>query len=53
MAAFEFARDRWKNYSGSRRLVIEELTFVREAENGAWIDLASVRLGRSLVSGKR
>lgn len=53
MAAFEFARDRWKDYSGSRRLVIEELTFVREAENGAWTDLASVRLGRSLVSGKR
>jgi 2'-5' RNA ligase len=53
MAAFEFARDRWKDYSGSRRIVIEELTFVRESENNTWIDLASVRLGRSLVSGKR
>src|SRR5690348_15695947 len=24
MAAFEFARDRWKHYTGSRRIVIEE-----------------------------
>ncbi len=53
MAAFEFARDRWKQYKGSRRIVIEELTFVREADGGSWVDLASVRLGRSLVSGKK
>ncbi len=53
MAAFEFARDRWKHYTGSRRVVIEELTFVRESQNSTWIDLASVRLGRTLVSGNR
>lgn len=53
MAAFEFARDRWKQYTGSRRILIDELTFVREAENGSWTDLAAVRLGRSLVSGKK
>src|SRR5438309_2114852 len=41
MAAFEFARDRWKQYTGSRRIVIEELTFVREAGDGSWLDLAS------------
>ena len=53
MAAFEFARDRWKQYTGSRRIVIEELTFVRESDDGTWLDLAPVRLGRSVVSGKK
>jgi hypothetical protein len=52
--AFEVARRRWSHYSGSRRILLERLTFVREdIREGAlncWVDLASVVLGRTLVS---
>lgn len=52
--AFQLARTRWAHYSGSRRILLERLTFVREevredAQN-YWVDLAPVLLGRSLVS---
>ncbi len=52
--AFQLARTRWAHYSGSRRILLERLTFVREevredAQNH-WVDLAPVLLGRSLVS---
>jgi hypothetical protein len=52
--AFETARERWDQYSGSRRILLERLTFVREdPREGAphcWIDLAPVTLGSTLVS---
>jgi 2'-5' RNA ligase superfamily len=52
--AFQMARERWSHFSGSRRILLEKLTFVREElrENGpnCWVDLASVVLGRTLVS---
>jgi 2'-5' RNA ligase len=52
--AFQMARERWCQYSGSRRILLERLTFVREdVRDGAlncWVDLASVVLGRNLVS---
>lgn len=48
--AFEMARDRWHRYSGSRRILLEKLTFVREDEENCWIDLAAVPLGGRLVS---
>jgi 2'-5' RNA ligase len=63
--AFEIARSRWTQYSGSRRILLERLTFVKEdlGENvrdageevrhslgNCWIDLAPVHLGRRLVS---
>ncbi|HEY6369839.1 MAG TPA: 2'-5' RNA ligase family protein [Candidatus Sulfotelmatobacter sp.] len=52
--AFQMARERWCQYSGSRRILLERLTFVREdIRDGAlncWLDLASVVLGRTLVS---
>jgi 2'-5' RNA ligase len=52
--AFETARERWTQYSGSRRILLERLTFVREdPREGAphcWIDLAPVTLGSTLVS---
>ena len=51
--AFAVARQRWKEYDGHRCIAVEELTFVREAQNSTWADLASVPLGRSLVSGRR
>jgi len=49
-AAFEIARQRWQNYSGSRRILLERLTFVREDSPNCWVDLAPVQLGRRLVS---
>ena len=48
--AAEVARRRWHQYAGTRRIALEELTFVREQEPNNWIDLAPVRLGPSLVS---
>lgn len=49
-AAFEIARQRWEEYSGSRRILLEKLTFVREDSQNCWVDLAPVQLGRRLVS---
>lgn len=49
-SAFQIARDRWSQYSGSRRILLERLTFVREDKQNCWVDLAPVRLGRRLVS---
>jgi 2'-5' RNA ligase len=49
-AAFEMARQRWDDYAGSRRILLEKLTFVREDAQNFWVDLAPVVLGRSLVS---
>jgi len=48
--AFEIARERWNEYGGSRRILLERLTFVREDSPNCWLDLAPVLLGRSLVS---
>ncbi len=53
MRAFQTASERWSQYAGSRRILIEEVTFVREGENNSWVDLAPVHLGRSMVSGTR
>lgn len=49
-SAFETARQRWEHFSGSRRILLERLTFVREDAQNCWVDLAPVVLGRSLVS---
>jgi hypothetical protein len=48
--AFQIARQRWANYSDSRRILLERLTFVREDVENHWVDLAPVPLGRRLVS---
>ena len=47
--AFRVAQQRWSHYQGSRRVLIEELTFVREAPSDTWEDLAPVPLGGSLA----
>lgn len=49
-SAYETARERWQGYSGSRRILLERLTFVREESPNCWVDLAPVLLGRRLVS---
>jgi len=52
--ACETARGRWAEYAGSRRILLEKLTFVREdvreGTHNCWVDLAPVLLGRALVS---
>jgi 2'-5' RNA ligase len=47
--AYEEARRRWDEYTGSRRLLLEQLTFVRQAGEDLWTDLATVTLGRRLA----
>jgi 2'-5' RNA ligase len=47
--AFRIAVERWARYSGSRRILLEKLTFVREDCENQWLDLAPVPLGRTLV----
>lgn len=49
-SAFQIARERWEQYSGSRRILLERLTFVREDAQNCWVDLAPIPLGRRLVS---
>lgn len=48
--AFETARMRWERFSGTRRILLDRLTFVRENSPNCWVDLAPVILGRRLVS---
>ena len=48
--AYRVAHERWVHFKGSREILVSELTFVREAEQNCWVDLAGVPLGRQLVS---
>ncbi len=48
--ALKISRDRWRHYSGSRRILLDRLTFVREDSQNCWVDLAPLRLGGTLVS---
>lgn len=50
MQAFQTATERWAEDTQSRRIPIEEVTFVREGDNHTWVDLAPVHLGRTMVS---
>lgn len=48
--AAEVSRQRWARYQGSRRILLDELTFVREGQEvGSWIDLTPIPLGRTLA----
>jgi 2'-5' RNA ligase len=46
-------RRRWAKFAGSRRITIEELTFVRQIDGTHWEDLAPILLGSSLASRTR
>jgi 2'-5' RNA ligase len=48
--ALQIAGKRWSEYTGTRRILLEKLTFVREEAQLCWIDLAPVPLGGHLVS---
>ncbi|MGI9102556.1 MAG: 2'-5' RNA ligase family protein [Terriglobales bacterium] len=50
--AFQEARRRWDRYHGTTRVRIEQLTFVREAGDDHWLDLAPVPLGRQLAPAR-
>jgi 2'-5' RNA ligase len=49
-AAFQLATERWAQYGGSRRILLDMLTFVREDGQNCWLDLAPVPLGHKLIS---
>jgi 2'-5' RNA ligase len=49
LAAAVVARERWGQFDGPRKIHVDELMFVRETA-GHWQDVASVPLGRSLLS---
>jgi len=48
--ALQIARERWQHYSGSRTILLDRLTFVREDAQNCWVDLAPLPLGGTLVS---
>ena len=48
-SALTVATRRWSDYRDSRRLLIDQLTFVRQAGPDQWIDLAPIPLGHRLA----
>jgi len=51
--ALEIARSRWAKFSLPRKVMVEELTFVRQGEDkNTWIDIAPVPLGKRLVPSR-
>ncbi len=47
--AFQLANERWSSYRETRRILVEGLTFVREADQSRWCDLAPIPLGGHLA----
>ena len=52
-AVFADALVRWTQYRDTRRVLVDQLTFVRETADRSWMDLAPVRLGRSMSPASR
>lgn len=52
-AGLETAMRRWADFPGSRKVLLEQLTFVREAGENRWVDLAPVPLGRRLAGSRK
>jgi 2'-5' RNA ligase len=48
--AYKIAAERWAGFTGSRRILLEQLIFVREEGQNSWLNLAPVPLGKRLVS---
>jgi 2'-5' RNA ligase len=46
---FEAATERWSHYHGTRRILIDSLTFVRQVAPHHWEDIAPIPLGRRLA----
>ncbi len=49
MKVYEEARRRWQDCPCTRRVLIDQLTFVRQAGTDRWDDIAPVPLGRRLA----
>lgn len=48
--ALRIARQRWAMFTQPRKVMVEELTFVRQGENNhTWIDIAPIPLGKQAV----
>lgn len=43
------SRERWDDFGLPERVLVDELTFVREGEHNRWVDLATLRLGQPLA----
>lgn len=49
--ALKIARERWAQFAKPRKVLISELTFVRQADDCVhWLDLAPIKLGQKLVT---
>jgi len=48
-AVLRIAQQRWQAYRDARRVLIEQLTFVRGSRQDGWTDIAPVPLGRRLA----
>jgi 2'-5' RNA ligase len=48
-AGLQIAQQRWAEYRDTRRILIEQLTFVRGSREAGWADIAPVPLGRRLA----
>jgi 2'-5' RNA ligase len=46
---FDAAAQRWAQYHGPRRILIDSVTFVREVSKHQWEDLVPIPLGRRLA----
>jgi len=47
--AYRVARNRWADFNQCRCIEIRDLTFVREAAQNRWVDLAEIPLGQRLA----
>jgi hypothetical protein len=47
--AYRVARNRWADFNLNRCIEIRDLTFVREAAQNHWVDLAEIPLGQRLA----
>ena len=47
--AYRIARRYWSEFTGSRTIQTQELTFVRESSPNCWVDLAKISLTRPLL----
>jgi hypothetical protein len=49
--ALQVARERWARFDQPRKVVIDELTFVRQGDYcDTWVDIAPVKLGNRVVT---
>ncbi len=46
---YEVARQHWQRYRGSRRVLVDEITFVRNTDEDGWRDVAPVPLGSKIT----